>query len=320
MNQNNKVGLYAQGGNNNNRVRNKFKGNCNLCGRQGHKKTMCWEDPSNSDKRPQGWKSILKKNDSDDSDNDQANAASDSCPLCGKKGHDISKCFYNPFNPSNKLKDPELCQPCIDRGDNEDSDKEVGFTALSVPKTLDWTEPTNNPSNFKAYTANHVKRSELDLYFPNLRTEEIRGYVWIADSGASTYMYFHDKGFTNCQKNNTKVEVGEGSTTRAPKIGKWHGAALDARTGKTLKVCLNKTLLVLGLMNNLFSLTQSMANGCKFYSYKDNVRVDLPGGKGVIAFDKKIKTRNGSVLASILKPAEPKGKTKEFPMPARVKK
>lgn len=57
-------------------------------------------------------------------------------------------------------------------------------------------------------------------------------------------------------KNETKVEVGEGSTLSTSIIGKWHGRAIDRKTGKKLKSCLNKTLLVPRLMNNLFSLTQ----------------------------------------------------------------
>ena len=165
--------------------------------------------------------------------------------------------------------------------------------------TLNAAEPVEEVKNYKAYATNHIKKGEMALYFPDLTAEEIKKYVWIADSGASTYMYTQDEGFTNCHVNKSNVEVGKGSLAAAPKIGKWHGTVLDAKTKKVLNVCLNKTLLVPGLMNNLFSLTQAMANGCRFYSHDDGIRVELPNGKGVIDFNKRIKTQNGFVFAGI---------------------
>lgn len=60
---NNELGLNAK-------IRKKFKGNCELCGRQGHKKYQCWENLKNAHLRPKGWKSILKFKVSDEEKDD----------------------------------------------------------------------------------------------------------------------------------------------------------------------------------------------------------------------------------------------------------
>ena len=299
--------------------RKKFKGNCNLYGRQGHKKENCWEDSNNSHRRPKRWKTILKNSDTEDEPADQANTTKDECPLCSKLGHGIDGCFYNLFNPNNKFKDPELCQPCIkgEDEDNDSDDNEVRFTALSVLKTLDWTKQ-EAPNNFKALLANQVERKELALNFPDMSNKDIQKHVWLTESGSSTYIYTQDVGFSNCHANKTKVEVGEGS--EAPKIGKWHGVAINRKTGKKLKVCLNKTLLVPGIMHNLFSLTQAMNSRCNFYSHNNSIRVDLPNSIGTIDFNKKIKTHNGFFLDGILKLAEPKTTKQEVAMTVRISK
>ena len=33
-----------------------FQGNCNLCGKKGHKEENCWFDEKNASKRPAGWR------------------------------------------------------------------------------------------------------------------------------------------------------------------------------------------------------------------------------------------------------------------------
>ena len=40
----------------NNGGKAKFNGDCNLCGKHGHKSTDCWENPKNADSRPKWWK------------------------------------------------------------------------------------------------------------------------------------------------------------------------------------------------------------------------------------------------------------------------
>ena len=60
-----------------------FKGRCRVCGRIGHKGTDCWENPNNSNKRPNGWKSSFLKGEMKFLGN---------CYFCGEQGHKISDC------------------------------------------------------------------------------------------------------------------------------------------------------------------------------------------------------------------------------------
>ena len=88
----------------------KFKGNCDMCGKQGHKKKDCWELKENKNKLPKRWKSCLNNtnNDKENAGNANLTQGQDKCPICGKMGHKLEHCFYNPFNPKNKLKNTEL--------------------------------------------------------------------------------------------------------------------------------------------------------------------------------------------------------------------
>ena len=61
-----------------------------------------------------------------------------------------------------------------------------------------------------------------------------------------------------------------------------------------------------------------MNSGATFYLFKDAIRVTLPNNSGTISFDKKIKTKNGYVLAGILKPAEQK-QIYDIAIPAQLK-
>ena len=51
----------------------KFKGNCDLCGKQGHKKKDCWKLEENKNKRPKRWKSCMNNTNNDKEKADNAN-------------------------------------------------------------------------------------------------------------------------------------------------------------------------------------------------------------------------------------------------------
>mmetsp|Transcript_5507 Transcript_5507/g.8434 ORF Transcript_5507/g.8434 Transcript_5507/m.8434 type:complete len:137 (-) Transcript_5507:420-830(-) len=94
-----------------------------------------------------------------------------------------------------------------------------------------------------------ASKADLALYFPDF-TE----HVWVADSAASTFMYAGTNGFGRTTTNKSGVEVGEGTISAAPKIGDWHGTRL----------------------------VHNMNSGATFYSYRDAIRVTLPGNSGTI--------------------------------------
>ena len=259
----------------------KFKGNCDLCGKQGHKKKDCWELEENKNKRPKGWKSCQNQDEVEKADNANLTQGQEKCPICGKMGHTLERCFYNPFNPKNKLKNTEL----VDRV-QEDAETVSDESAMMVTEKF----------------SNEVNKNELCRIFPDLTEEEIDETVWIADTGASTHMYKGKKGFSTTKKNTGKVEVGDGNTTDAPLIGMWHGTHFCGNNLHNIKF--GKTLQVPNLKTNLCSLTQAMNNGCTIHGENDVLTVKKHNK--VIKFDRKIKTKNGYVLAGIIKPAESK--------------
>ena len=172
----NDVSLNTQGGKS-----RLFKGTCNLCGKQDHKKADCWEDEKNKDKRPANWKSKLNNDVGMNAQDNRSNGAK--CALCGEN-HDIKKYFYNPFNPNNNPKDPELANNENDNDEKQDSD--VDFNTLCLKDNCEKAFKSIRRSTGNAY--NTVKGFDLGDYFPGMKREEIRDCVWIADSGVSTHM------------------------------------------------------------------------------------------------------------------------------------
>jgi hypothetical protein len=47
---------FKKGGGKKGDGKGKFTGKCNRCGKVGHKEAQCWDDPTNSDRRPKSWK------------------------------------------------------------------------------------------------------------------------------------------------------------------------------------------------------------------------------------------------------------------------
>ena len=43
-------------------------------------------------------------------------------PICGKANHKLENCFYNPFNPNNKLKSTDLVDS-VKEDEKSESDK-----------------------------------------------------------------------------------------------------------------------------------------------------------------------------------------------------
>ena len=118
----------------------------------------------------------------------------------------------------------------------------ISIISLSVSIELEQQYKNNNkPLTFKAMIAANVPKYDLALNFPDLTTKEFQK---CANSGISTYMYTMDISFSNCQVKKSKVQVSKGSTSTAPKIGKWHRITLNPITSKVLKLWLNKTLHV----------------------------------------------------------------------------
>ena len=109
----------------------KFNGTCNLCGKRGHMKKDCFELEKNKDRRPQGWKSSLKKDES-------ANAAVDEelsllCIECHPQGQEIDlfckRC--NDLSSEDEKSTKEIKDPS-DSNKNSSDDENMSFEKLSL--------------------------------------------------------------------------------------------------------------------------------------------------------------------------------------------
>jgi hypothetical protein len=65
-----------------------FKGDCRICGKQGHKSADCWESDKNKDKRTSNYKSTSAGR-SDKSDDKKKLH----CTSCNKDGQTMDRCF-----------------------------------------------------------------------------------------------------------------------------------------------------------------------------------------------------------------------------------
>ena len=84
--------LVNQGGG----IRNRYKGDCRICGKKGHKGENCWENERNKDKRPSFYKPNSSVNPSTSAASVPASPDTGirpTCTYCQKLGHIEAKCF-----------------------------------------------------------------------------------------------------------------------------------------------------------------------------------------------------------------------------------
>ena len=123
--------------------------------------------------------------------------------------------------------------------------------------------------------------------------DEILKNTWIADSGASTHMGNSDVGMTNVREVNSPVQIGNGKTLRATKIGDKHMTVLW-KDGTMTDIVLKDYKYVPDLWVNLFAVTKCLRNGWKISN--DGVTLYLKKGRTEVKFDKAIKTHKGLII------------------------
>jgi hypothetical protein len=63
----------------------KFKGDCRICGKKGHKAADCWDNEKNKDKRPNFAKAMVTQ--------DSPAKSNLHCTYCGRDNHTVDRCF-----------------------------------------------------------------------------------------------------------------------------------------------------------------------------------------------------------------------------------
>jgi len=134
------------------------------------------------------------------------------------------------------------------------------------------------------------------------QNDEIQKNTWIADSGASTHMGNSDVGMTDVRKIDSAVQIGNGKTLRATKIGRKHMTVLS-KDGKMTDIVLEDYKYIPDLCVNLFAITKCLRSGWKISN--DGVTLYLRKGGSEVKFDKSIKTHKGLIIGVDMIPRIP---------------
>ena len=117
--------------------------------------------------------------------------------------------------------------------------------------------------------------------------------TWIADSGASTHMGNSDEGMTDVRIIDSLVQIGNGSTSHATKIGKKHLTVIS-KDGSMMNVVLEDYKYVPDLWVNLFALTKCLQNNWNIGN--KGLTLHLWKGTSKIRFDRVIPTHKGVII------------------------
>ena len=139
-----------------------------------------------------------------------------------------------------------------------------------------------------------VKTPKMKRFYEGYNDKILKN-TWIADSGASTHMGNSDEGMTDVREIDSPVQIGNGKTLRATKIGRKHVTVLS-KDGTTTNIVLEDYKYVPDLWVNLFAVTKSLRNGWKISN--DGVTLYLRKGESEVKFDKAIKTHKGLIIGA----------------------
>ena len=139
-----------------------------------------------------------------------------------------------------------------------------------------------------------VKTPKMKRFYEGYNDKILKN-TWIADSGASTHMGNSDVGMTDVREIDSPVQIGNGKTLRATKIGRKHMTVLS-KDGTTTNIVLEDYKYVPDLWVNLFAVTKCLRNGWKISN--DGVTLYLRKGQSEVKFDKAIKTHKGLIIGA----------------------
>ena len=239
----------------------KFKGDCKLCGKKGHKAIDCWDNPKNIAKRPKNYNS-KKGNESATTAKSQTNKPIH-CDYCNKDYHTIDKCFKKQKDDKNK--ESKTSTPPV-----RSEKAEVQLICLS--------------------------RTEKEmLMLHSNSTTPFTDNTFIADSGATSHMRYSTEGMYNLQPYSTQITVGNNEIMMSQSIGDFKGT-LFQQDGTYMTIILKDVLYVPDLWVNLLSLTNAIQQPY-VHLQSSNECISLKiGTNQIILFDKIIKGGSGQLL------------------------
>jgi hypothetical protein len=167
----------------------KFKGDCRIRDKKGHKARDCWEN-SNKGKKP-----VFNKKST--SPNNTSNRLKLKCSYCGKDNHTIEKCFKRiKAEESPEIAEVALMTICED-GIWDGEDKPY--------------YKSNEDKEAREYDHDKVEYCSLickqDITMEH-NTMEVDPNMWIMDSGSTSHMWFSKTGMTNLIQWKSPITLG----------------------------------------------------------------------------------------------------------------
>jgi hypothetical protein len=215
----------------------RFKGDCRLCGRKGHKAGECWENDKNRDKRP----STFKPKTTSYSGGTPGERPKLHCSHCGKDNHTIDRCYKKQQEEQRRNKSHEMTDVMMVSIDdlcfsnkNLVQDQLYEKCADNVELALKVQDSAHGPQWNRSYGR----------------------HTWILDSGATSHMRFSLDGMSDLVPARIPITCGNKEVIYSEKKGTFRGKCISPE-GFAFTVILNDVLYVPGLFMNLFSLTKA---------------------------------------------------------------
>jgi hypothetical protein len=233
-----------------------FKGDCQICGRKGHKAADCWESDSNKEKRPSDYK---PKDRSKDPKPDLK------CLYCSKTGHLAEHCFSRKRDEKKNINNANFMMIAIDGDEGKDFQNEMKL----------------------------LHREGKD--FRQIRDKyNVTSDTFIIDSGATLHMRFSPNGMMDYKEYVVPIKVGNASLMYSKGIGTYHGKVIQ-KDGSTLNILLKDVLYVPEVYMSLFLLTKVLNNE-SIDIRKERGTLALMCNNYKLLFDRTIKVGKGKLL------------------------
>ena len=252
----------------------KFKGDCRICGKKGHKASDCWESPQNKGKKPVFNNKSASNNNTNNRNSYVKHKEKLTCSYCGKDNHTYEKCYK-------RLK--------------AESPHEMAEVALMSISDYPWykveEEQTNGDEELTPEYCSLSARNDITL---NREMEDIDPNMWIMDSGSTSHMRFNKTGMTNLVQWKVPITLGNRQHIYSELKGTFKGQILTEK-GVLFSVTMDDVLYVPDLMMNLFSLTKTLKNTkIGFERINQHLALIIDGNK--LIFNKEIKGGSGNLL------------------------
>jgi hypothetical protein len=291
--------LVAQGGNK--KFTKRFKGDCRICGKKGHKAGECWDNEKNKDKRPTSRSSAHVA-----ALSTEVNALKKKtfCTYCKKDNHNIDRCFKKQKDDKRKGLPGDytdvmvLCTEMASSPCDSSDNIMIGIDGLKFSTTDKLFEFEDDMMAGATHTEIHKQRDKTGSRWN-------RSYgrnAWILDSGSTSHMRFSLDGMSELVPWKSEITVGNKEIIYSEQKGTFRGQVISPEGGVECYVTLKDVLYVPGVFMNLFSLTKAFEN--------ESIRIDRVGyamalimnNNERLMFNQVIQGRNGHLLAADIHP------------------